>query len=107
MLWPLLFLPSQLYNGVMAAPALWLLMWPESGLIQRESRRLLCVGAFVMFGILDVPRVLRLASDLLDDGYWLYKGSYYLNPLRIVLVFAFILLAAFRRIRAKRTGLAA
>ena len=104
MLWPLLFLPSQLYNGLMAAPALWLLMWPESGLIRRESRRLLCVGAFALFGVIDVPRLLRLASDALDNGHWLYKGSYYLNPLRIALVFAFIISVAFRRISARDGG---
>lgn len=97
MLWPLLFLPSQLYTGLMAAPALWLLMWPEGGLIRTESRRLLCVAAFMLFGVFDVPRVLRFGSDLLEDGYWLYKGSYYLSPLRLVLVFGFILLVATRR----------
>lgn len=97
LMWPLLFLPSQLYNGIMAAPALWLLMWPESDLIRRESRRLLAVGAFVIFGVLDVPRILRLLSAQLADGYWLYKGSYYLSPLRLVLVFGFILLISIRR----------
>lgn len=107
MLWPLLFLPSQLYNGLMAAPALWLLMWPESGLIRRESRRLLSVATFALFGVIDVPRVLRIASDALDDGHWLYKGSYYLSPLRILLVFAFIVSVALRRIRARDGALSA
>jgi hypothetical protein len=99
LIWPLLFLPSQLYNGLMAAPALWLLMWPESGLIRQEARRVAAVGLFVAFGVFDIPRVLRQASNLLSDGYWLYKGSYYLSPIRLALVFGFILLVALRRAR--------
>ncbi len=95
MIWPLLFLPSQLYNGLMAAPALWLLMWPESGLIRSESRRLIAVAGFALVAVLDIPRALRFGSDVLEDGYWLYRGSYYLDPVAIFAVFGFILLRAF------------
>jgi hypothetical protein len=101
LLWPLLFLPSQLYAGFMAAPAIWLLMWPESGAIRRESRRIACVAAVVAFTVFDIPRTLRFLSAYLDDGHWLYKGSYYLSPLRIVLLFAFLLSVANRRTRAQ------
>ena len=97
LLWPLLFMPSQLYNGVLTAPAVWLLMWPEGRLIKRESARLAIVSAVVTFSVFDVPRVARLVSDTFDDSYWLYKGSYYLSPLRIALLFGFILYVAFHR----------
>lgn len=99
LLWPLLFLPSQLYNGILAAPSIWLLMWSEGRLIERQSTRLLVVTAVVAFGVLDVPRALRFLSDTLDDGYWLYQWSYYLSPLRLLLLFGFILFVAFRRAR--------
>lgn len=107
LLWLLLFLPSQLYNGLMALPAVWLLMWPEGNLIRRESRRLAAVAAFVLFGVVDVPRLVRFFSDKLDHGYWLYKSSYYLSPLRIAVLFGFILMVAFRRARAKDAEFAA
>jgi len=105
LLWPLLFLPSQLYNGMLAAPAVWLLMWPESGLIRRQSKRVAVVAAFVMFSVLDVPRLLRFISGWIEDGYWLYKGSYYLSPLRLLLMFGFVLFVAFRRARASQQEL--
>jgi hypothetical protein len=106
LLWPLLFLPSQLYTGLMALPALWLLMWPEAHLIRRESRRLAVVAVFVAFGVVDIPRVLRLLSSWLDDGYWLYKGSYYLSPLRLTLACAFIAAVSLRRAHHRETGAA-
>lgn len=100
LLWPLLFLPSHLYNGFVAAPVVWLLMWPESNLIRRESWRLIAVSAMVVFSVLDVPRVVRLASQQTEaDLYWLFKSSYYLNPLRLVMIFTFILLVSLRRAR--------
>lgn len=101
-LWPLLFLPSQLYNGLMAAPVVWLLMWPEAQLIRRESRRLIAVSAFVVFGVIDLPRVVRALSAAFDDGYWLYQVSYFLSPIRIALAFTFIVLIAFRRADGRR-----
>jgi hypothetical protein len=102
LLWPLLFLPSQLYNGLVAAPVAWLLMWPEANLIRRESRRLAAVSAFVIFSVIDVPRVARfIAERSSGDMHWLYKGSYYLSPLRLAWLFGFILLVSFRRARAK------
>lgn len=107
MLWPLLFLPSQLYNGLMAAPALWLLMWPEADLIRNERQRLAVVSAFVIFGVADVPRIARMiAEHSTIEMYWLYKGSYYLSPLRLVLLFGFILAVALRRARANDGELA-
>jgi hypothetical protein len=106
MLWPLLFLPSQLYNGLMAAPALWLLMWPEADLIRNERQRLAAVSAFVIFGVTDIPRVARIvAQHSATEMYWLYKGSYYLNPLRLVVLFGFILAVALRRARANEPEL--
>ncbi len=107
LLWPLLFLPSQLYNGLLALPAMWLLMWPEAHLIRRESRRLAAGAAFILFGVIDLPRLVRLVADRFDDGYWLYKASYYLSPLRIALLFIFILVVAFRRLRETDMGLPA
>jgi hypothetical protein len=100
LLWPLLFLPSQLYNGVMAAPAIWLLMWPEADVIRRESTRLAAVSAFVILGVADVPRLVRLVAERSPaEMHWLYKGSYYVNPLRMAWLFGFLLLVAFRRTR--------
>jgi hypothetical protein len=107
LLWPLLFLPSQLYNGVMAAPAIWLMMWPEANLIRRESTRLAAVSAFVIFGVADLPRVARLIAERSSaDMYWLYKGSYYLSPLRLAWLLGFLLLVAFRRMRTGASELA-
>jgi len=97
LLWPLLFLPSQLYNSVMAAPALWLLRWPEGGLIRREAIRLAAVAAFTLIGVLDVPRLIRFATEPHAGLDWLWAGSYFIPPLRIALLFMFILFVLIRR----------
>jgi len=103
LIWPLLFLPSQLYNSVLAAPAIWLLMWPEGGLNLRHSTRISAIAALVMLGVLDVPRLLRFSGEWLDM-YWLFYGSYYLNPLWLGGLFALMLYAALRHSR-RREGL--
>jgi hypothetical protein len=99
LLWPVLFLPSQLYNGVLAGPAIWLLMWAEGGSGIRLYRRLALVASFVLVGVVDVARLLRFLGEWLDDAYWLFKGSYYLNPIRFLLLFCLMLFIAFRRTR--------
>ena len=96
LLWSLLFLPHQLYHGWMAAPALWLVMWPESGLIRRDRVRVWLVGAFVTFGVVDIPRLIRLMVDPATNGrvgWW----SYALSPLRIAVIFALLLVIIARR----------
>jgi hypothetical protein len=105
LLWPLLFLPSQLYNALLAWPAVWLLMWPEGGFSIREPRRIAYVTAYVLFGVLDLPRLLRFSAERIDNAYWLFKGSYYLHPVRLSMMFAFLLFVAFRRGRADQTEL--
>jgi hypothetical protein len=90
LMWTLIMLPHQLYHGWMAAPALWLMMWPESGLIASERIRVWAVAVFVLFGVIDVPRVIRLLVDV--DAYWTIGWlSYALSPLRIGLLFALLL----------------
>lgn len=97
LLWSILFLPHQLYNAMLAAPALWLLMWPESGLIRRQSWRVVLVGMYVLFGVLDIPFVLRTIAESLPQLGWLWGVSYYTSPLRMALVFLLIVLTLHRR----------
>lgn len=102
LLWSLLFLPHQLYHAWMAAPALWLVMWPESGLVRRDRVRVWIVAAYVTFGVVDVPRLLRLMVDPNESwtvGWW----SYALSPLRITAIFALLLVIIARR-RAPATA---
>lgn len=97
-LWSLLFLPHQLYHGWMAAPALWLMMWPESGLIRRALVRTSLVVPYVAFGVIDVPRLVRLfvhPGTSGTAGWW----SYALSPLRIAVIFALLLVMIVRRQR--------
>jgi hypothetical protein len=89
LLWPLIFLPNQLYHGMMAWPAIWLLMWPEVQPVRHYGLRLFVVIGFISFGVLDLPRTIRLINGL-DEGA-VAIGSYYLSPLRLVLVMALIL----------------
>lgn len=91
-LWTLIFLPHQLYHGWMAAPALWLLMWPESGLIRHDRIRLAAVSMFITFGVIDVPRMIRLFFDV-DANWSLGLLSYALSPLEATLLFALLLWA--------------
>lgn len=90
LVWALVFLPHQLYHGFMAMPALWLLMWPEGGLIRSQKIRTATVGAFIFFGVLDVPRLIRLVTDIEADWalVWL---SYALSPMRVTLLFGLLL----------------
>jgi hypothetical protein len=97
LLWSVLFLPHQLYNSLLAAPALWLLMWPEAGLIARRSVRVAACAAYVLFGVFDVAGALRVISAFTPEREWLYTSSYYLSPLRIACVFVVILWALYHR----------
>jgi hypothetical protein len=107
LLWSLLFLPHQLYNGVLAAPALWLLMWPETGLLSRRSIRAIAVGVFVLFGVLDVPRTLRVISGLVGEVEWLSTVSLMLSPGRLAVLFALLLYVLARSLRRDRDQTAA
>lgn len=89
LLWPLIFLPNQLYHGMMAWPAIWLLMWPEVQPVRHYGFRLFVVIGFISFGVLDVPRSIRLINGV-DEGT-IAIASYYLSPLRLVLVMGLIL----------------
>lgn len=96
-LWSTMFLPHQRYNVLLAAPALWLMMWPESGLIPNKRLQQILVGAYILFGVLDVPLLMRVTARLnpsWEDFYWY---SYYLSPLRIVAVFLLVLFGLYRR----------
>jgi hypothetical protein len=103
LIWPLLFLPSQLYNSLLAAPAIWLLRWPETSLFRSTPARTALVGAIVLFGVVDLPRVLRAIAERAGDMLWLFQGSYLLSPLRMALLLAFVLYAAFQRAQAPET----
>jgi hypothetical protein len=96
-LWSVVFLPHQLYSHMLVAPALWLLMWPESGVIKRPGMRAAITGAYVLFGVVDVPRALRFLASHQPEFSWLYLPSYYLSPLRVAAVFALILWSLYRR----------
>lgn len=99
LLWSVLFLPHQLYNSLLAAPALWLLMWPEAGLIARRSVRVAACAAYVLFGVFDVAGALRVISTFTPEPEWVYRSSYYLSPLRIACVFVVLLWALYHRPR--------
>lgn len=95
LLWSLLFLPQQLYNGVLAAPALWLLMWPESKLLAGATMRLTLVGGYLLFGLLDVQRLARLSADAIGDED-LAMSAYYLAPTRLTILFGVVLYGLWR-----------
>jgi len=88
LLWPLVFLPNQLYHGLLAWPAIWLLMWPEAQPVRHYGLRVFVIVAFVTFGVLDLPRTIRLLSGPESAAA---MASYYLSPLRLVLVMGLIL----------------
>lgn len=102
LLWPLVFLPNQLYHGVLAWPAVWLVMWPESGLIRRHGVRLALATALILFPVLDVPRTFRL---LVAHDPELVMAAYRLSPLRMALLFAFMLYALKTRQPSRRGSL--
>lgn len=104
LLWPVLFLPSQLYNSVLAAPALWLLMWPEGRLLRGERTRMVVVAVLLLISVLDVPRLLRAAAAVHGDLYWLFQGSYFLDPLRMTVLFTVVAWALTRRARRRVPG---
>ena len=85
LLWSLLFLPQQLYHGILAWPAIWLLMWPEVGIIRTQAGRLLVVAALVLFTVADIP---RLAMLVVDPASRLAQAPYYWRPLRLVALLA-------------------
>ncbi len=91
LLWSLIFLPQQLYNGLLAEPALWLLMWPEARLIASARTRTSVVTALILFSVLDVPRTLRLLAAFMGGIHWLSMTALVLGPLRLALLFAFVL----------------
>ncbi len=95
LLWSLVFLPQQLYNGVLAAPALWLMMWPESKLITSMRTRLVLVGGYLLFGLLDVQRLARMSADAIGDED-LAMSAYYLAPTRLTIVFGVVLYGLWR-----------
>jgi hypothetical protein len=99
-LWSLIFLPHQLYDSLYAAPALFLLMWPESGLVQRVPWRAAVVGAYVMFGVLDLPRIFHFLSDARPESDLLFWLAYDLNPMRPALLFGLVLWRLYQRPRA-------
>lgn len=88
LLWSLLFLPQQLYHGVLAWPAVWLLMWPEAGIIRTQAIRLTVVAAMVLFTVADIP---RLALVLIDPAHSLAQAPYYWRPLRLVALLALMI----------------
>jgi hypothetical protein len=92
LLWPLIFLPNQLYHGLLAWPAIWLLMWPEVQPIRHLGLRVTVIVAFVVFGVLDLPRTVRLLSGPESDAG---IASYFLSPLRLALVMGLILNALY------------
>jgi len=97
MLWSLVFLPHQLYNTVYAAPALFMMMWPESGLIRRPGIRLATTAAYIMFGVVDVARVFRVLGRWMPESDWLFWMGYDLSPLRPFALFVFILWRLYQR----------
>jgi hypothetical protein len=91
MLWTALFLPQQLYHGWMALLVVWTLMWPGSGVPIGPRVRLWVVAAFIAFGVIDVPRVIRLIVTP-GDHWTIWWISYALSPLRMALLFGLMLL---------------
>lgn len=95
--WSLLVLPHQLYHAVLAAPALWMMMWPEAQVLRRHSIRLAAVGAYVAFSVLDVPRTTRLLMEPSGDAPSLWGASYYFSPFRMVILLLLLLVVLVRR----------
>ena len=87
----------------MAWPALWLMMWPESGLIRSHRVRAFAVGAYVLFGVIDIPRLIRAVADI-ETQWTVVWLSYALSPLRVSLVFGLLLWTIVVRHGAPRDG---
>lgn len=100
----LCFLPHQLYNILLASPALYLLMWPESGLIRNRDIRTAVTAAYVLFGVVDVARVARVFSRQMPESDWLFWIGYDTSPLRPFALFVFILWRLYQRPRAIDQG---
>jgi len=90
LLWPLLFLPNQLYHGVLAWPAVWLIMWPESGIVRHRVARFALVAGYILFSVFDLPRAIRLTAGPDTE---IALSSYLLSPLRLAILLALILYA--------------
>jgi hypothetical protein len=99
LIWSLVFLPHQQYNGMLAVPLIWLLMWPEAKIMSNERLRLWLVMALVLFRVLDVPRLIRLAAALEDRLSVLAYPSYFLRPIHLALLLTFLLVVLWRRRR--------
>ena len=97
MLLSLVFLPHQAYNSLFAAPALFLLMWPESGLIPNRRVRAIWVAAYVLFGVLDPSRAIRFMVLPLTESDLVFWLSYNLNPLRPAALFTLVLWRLYQR----------
>ena len=97
MLLSLVFLPHQVYNSLFAAPALFLLMWPESGLIPNRRIRAIWVAAYVLFGVIDPSRTIRLTILPITESDLVFWLSYNLNPLRPAALFTLILWRLYQR----------
>lgn len=92
-LWSLLFFPHQRYDVLLAAPALWLLMWPEAGVFRRESTRVAVVAGYVIFSTMDVPVLMRVIAEPEAPLYW---QSYALTPLSVALLLGITMTALAR-----------
>lgn len=99
LVWSVVFLPYQLYGWLLVVPAVWLLMWPEAGVLSGSANRTAIVGAILAFYVLDVPRSIRLAASGLGGPAWIIENSYYLSPLLPAALLVLLLAAIARRAR--------
>jgi hypothetical protein len=68
LLWSLIVLPHQRHSLVLLAPALWAVLWPETGCVKSAGGRRLMVALTVIVIVVDVPLALRLAAGVVTDG---------------------------------------
>lgn len=63
----------------------------------RPSFRLAAVSAYALFSVLDIPRSTRLLTAPSGDLASLWGASYYLSPMRLLLVLGLLLVVLSRR----------
>lgn len=91
LMWGLVFLPHQLYDGLLAVPALWWLMWPEAGGGSRSRPMATALLAtLVMLDVFDISGVMREIARQVDSTA-LFGASQWLPPLRMIALTALVL----------------
>lgn len=91
LMWSLVFLPHQLYDGLLALPALWWMMWPEGGLGARPRWLAASLAAALLLSdVIDVSGAMREIARHIESQP-LFTASQWLPPIRMIALLALVL----------------